>query len=299
MRELLQRRLGPGARIEVIAPAGPFDVVAFEAGLARLSRRYELRCEPDIYARQGYLAGDDARRLQELQRALARPDSDAILAARGGYGATRLLPHVSAEAVRRRPKLLVGFSDITALHALWAHAGVGSLHGSMVAALGQAPEPLVERFCAALEGVYPEAFEGLTPIAPGAAEGILLGGNLAVLSALLGTPWFPPLTDAVLFLEDTGERPYRVDRMLTSWRSAGAFRGVRAVVLGAFTDGEPGPDGVSLEQVLHERLGDLGIPVARGLPAGHVPDNAELPFGSRVQLDASAGRLQLQTGRNA
>ena len=127
----------------------------------------------------------------------------------------------------------------------------------------------------------------------------MLGGNLAVLTALIGTPHFPPLTDAVLFLEDIGERPYRVDRMLTTWRSAGAFKGVRGVVLGAFTQSDPGSDGVSVEEVLCERLGDLGVPVARGLPAGHLDDNSELPFGARVSLDASAGRLQLQIGRNA
>ena len=160
-------------------------------------------------------------------------------------------------------------------------------------------ERLFTRFCAALEGDFPAAFEGLETITPGVAEGVLLGGNLAVLTALLGTPGFPPLTDAVLFLEDTGERPYRVDRMLTTWRNAGAFSGVRGVVLGAFTQADTGPDGMSVEQVLCERLGDLGVPVLRGLPAGHVDDNSELPFGARVCLDASAGRLQLQLGRNA
>jgi muramoyltetrapeptide carboxypeptidase len=293
------RWLAPGATLELIAPAGPFDVAAFEQGVTRLSRRYQVRYETGIFAQQGFLAGDDARRLAELRAALGRKDSDAIIAARGGYGTTRILPLLAADELRARPKLLVGFSDITALHALWAHAGIGSLHGSMVAALGRCTEALFRRFCGALEGVFPEAIEGLTPVVPGTAEGVLLGGNLAVLSALLGTPHFPPLADAVLFLEDIGERPYRVDRMLTSLRSAGALRGLRGVVLGAFTQGEPGPDGVTLEQVLHERLGDLGVPVARGLPAGHLDDNQELPFGARVVLEAGAGRLQLHPGRNA
>ena len=299
MQPFPHRFLGPGACIELIAPSGRFDLDAFEAGVARLSRRYEVRYDPGIHDQQGYLAGDDARRLAELRAALTRPETDAVLAARGGYGATRIVPLLAAEEVRTHGKLLVGFSDITALHALWAHAGVGSVHGSMVAALGRCEEPLFARFCAALEGQYPASFHGLDPIAPGATEGVLPRGHLAVLTALLGTHGFPPLRDAVLFLEDIGERPYRVDRMLTTWRHAGAFEGVRGVVLGAFTDAQPGPDGVSVEDVLRERLGDLGVPVVAGLPAGHVEDNRELPFGARVFLDANAGSLQLQLGRNA
>jgi muramoyltetrapeptide carboxypeptidase len=163
----------------------------------------------------------------------------------------------------------------------------------MVASLGACSEELFARFCSAIEGQFPARYTGLETIAPGSAEGALLGGNLAVLTALIGTRFFPPLTGAVLFLEDIAERPYRVDRMLTTWRSAGAFRGVRAIVLGSFSDGDPGPDGTSLSDVLRERLSDLGIPVAAGLPAGHCADNAELPFGRDVTLDATTGCLHL------
>jgi muramoyltetrapeptide carboxypeptidase len=287
--EFAQRSLAPGARLALIAPASPFDVEGFELGVARLRGRYEVSYEPQIVTKHGFLAGDDARRLQELQSALASPRVDAIIAARGGYGCTRIAQLIAAEEVRRHAPLLVGFSDLTALHALWAHARVGSLHGSMVTTLGRVSEPQFERFCAALEGRFPAHFEGLTCIAPGTAEGTLLGGNLAVLCALLGTPLFPPLTDAVLFLEDVGERPYRVDRMLTSLRNAGALRGLRAIVLGAFEQGDPGADGVTLGDVLHERTWDLDIPVVSGFPAGHIDDNAELPFGRRVTLDARHG----------
>jgi len=288
-----RRSLGPGARIALIAPSGPFDVEAFDKGVARLRRFYTVDYDSDIAARQGYLAGSDTRRLHELQTALCDPQVAAIIAARGGYGSTRILPLLAAEQVRAHAPLLVGFSDITALHALWAHAGVGSIHGSMVASLGNCSEQLFARFCAALEGRFPACYAGLETVTAGTAEGVLLGGNLAVLSALLGTAAFPPLDGAVVFLEDIAERPYRVDRMLTSWRSAGAFRGVRAVVLGTFTDCEPGPDGTSLSAVVRERLSDLGIPVALGLPAGHCADNAELPFGRTVTLDATAGCLHL------
>jgi muramoyltetrapeptide carboxypeptidase len=298
-RQFSQRALGPGARIQLIAPAGPFDAAAFERGVTRLRERYDVRFEPEIVARHGYLAGDDARRARELKAALATPDVDAIIAARGGYGVTRILPLMAADEVRKHAPLLVGFSDITALHALWAHAAVSSIHGSMVAVLGDASAALFARFVDALEGRFPASFDGLDPLSPGVAEGVLLGGNLAVLTALLGTPAFPPLDDAVLFLEDVNERPYRVDRMLTTWLHAGAFRGVRAIVLGAFELGEPGSDGVMLADVLRERLSRLSIPVAAGLPAGHIDDNAELPFGRRVTLDTNVGRLYLHERRPA
>lgn len=292
------RFLAPGARVQLVAPASPFDAADFEHGVARLKARYEVHFQPEILSRQGYLAGSDERRLAELRAALRQPGVDAIIAARGGYGATRILPLLAADEVRAHAPLLVGFSDISALHALWAHARVGSVHGGMVAGLGRSDDALAARFLEALEGRFPAQFSGLEPLSPGRAEGVLLGGNLAVLSALIGTPYFPPLTGAVLFLEDVGERPYRVDRMLTSWHAAGAFRGVRAVVLGAFVQGEPGHDGVTLRDVLCERLSSLGIPVAAGLPAGHIDDNAELPFGRRVSLDASAGCLYLHDGRD-
>jgi muramoyltetrapeptide carboxypeptidase len=299
LRQFPPRCLAPGARIALIAPASPFDRSEFELGLTRLRRRYDVQHRPDIFEQRGYLAGDDQRRLSELQEVLAQPKIAAIIAARGGYGSTRLLARIEPALLRPQAPLLIGFSDLTALHALWAQAEQGSIHGNMVAGLGRASEAQFERFVGALEGRFSERFTGLERIATGAAEGVLLGGNLAVLCALLGTPWFPPLQDSVLFLEDIGERPYRVDRMLTSLRDAGALRGVRAIALGAFVQGDAGPDGITLADVLSERLGDLGIPVAVGVPAGHIADNFELPFGRRVGLDADAGVLQLQLREKA
>jgi muramoyltetrapeptide carboxypeptidase len=292
-RQLTQRYLGAGARLALIAPAGPFDVNDFERGVTRLRQHYDVEHDPAIFARQGYLAGSDERRAQELRAALLQRRVDGIVAARGGYGVTRILDRLDIAAVRGAAPLLVGFSDITALHALWAKAAVGSVHGSMVASLGRTSDALFERWRAAVEGRFPERLANLRTLHEGSCEGVLLGGNLAVLTALIGTRHFPPLAEAVLFLEDIGERPYRVDRMLTTWRQAGAFAGVRGIVLGAFVQADPGSDGVTVESVLHERLADLGIPVAAGLPAGHLDDNAELPLGRRVTLDGSAGCLFL------
>lgn len=290
----LRRVLSPGSRLALLAPSGPFDVDSFERGVERLRTRYEVRYDESIFARRGYFAGDDAQRLQVLERALSDPQIDALVAARGGYGATRLLPYLEVERVRRANKLLVGFSDITALHALWARAGLGSIHGSMVAKLGQCESPLFERWTRSLEGARPASLGGLSQLAPGRARGRLLGGNLAVLSALLGTGFAPPLDDSILFLEDVGERPYRVDRMLTSMAQAGWLDRVSGVALGAFSQCDPGPDGTTVEQVLAERLGPRGLPVVAGVPAGHVDDNLELPLGEIVTLDADAGTLAFE-----
>jgi muramoyltetrapeptide carboxypeptidase len=281
-------------RIQVVAPSSPFPVDEFERGVERLRARYDVRYDPAIVTRSGYFAGDDDRRARELLAAIADDQVHAIVAARGGYGATRLLPRLEVSDVASHPKLLVGFSDVTALHALWARAGLQSLHGAMVAGLGRAAEAQVERWCAAAEGAAPTPLRGLRAIAGGRASGPLLGGNLAVLTALIGTPHAPPLAGSVLFLEDIGERPYRVDRMLTTLTQAGALALPRAIVLGAFVDAAPGADGVTVEQVLAERLGGLGIPVLAGLPAGHVDDNLELPFGRTVHVDATNATLEFE-----
>ena len=291
MEFVAPRALRRGARIAVIAPSSPFDVPAFERGVTRLRERYDVTYGAGLLARSGFLAGDDDRRIAELREALRDPAVDAIVAARGGHGSTRLLDRIDVAEIAAHPKLLVGFSDITALHAAWLRAGVRAVHGPMVAALGDAQGDLVARWVAAVEGALPEERRGLDALAAGTAEGPLIGGNLAVLCALCGTPYAPPLDGAILFLEDVGERPYRIDRMLTTLRHAGWLGRVAGVALGAFTGGEPGVDGTTADHVLEERLGSLGIPVARGIPAGHVDDNLELPLGARVRLDASVGRL--------
>ena len=284
-------RLRQGSHVRVIAPASPFPAADFERGVARLSERYRVSYRDDIDARRGYLAGDDRRRLVELEEALADPDVDAIVPARGGYGVTRLLRFVLPENVRAAEKLLVGFSDLTALHALFARAGLRSIHGPMVCALGRAEEGELERWSAIVEGARHPPLEGLAPITGGAAEGPLLGGNLALLAALAGTPHAPPIDGAILFLEDVGEAPYRVDRMLTTLREAGWLARVAAIALGGFTSCHPRDDGATVEEVLADRLGDLGVPVVTGVPAGHGRENLALPFGAPVRLDASEGTL--------
>ncbi|MCP5542088.1 MAG: LD-carboxypeptidase [Akkermansiaceae bacterium] len=279
------RPVEPGSTIGLVAPAGPFDRGRFEAGVAWLRERYTVRFDDDIFEKTGYFAGSDARRLRELRDAIRDPEIDAILCARGGYGATRLLPDLVPAEVAAANKALVGFSDITALHALWARAGVRSIHAPMAGALAGATEPIREEWIRTLEGRDAPETWTLQPIVAGAAEGRLFGGNLAVIAALLGTPFLPRTDGCVLFLEDVGERPYRVDRMLTSLLHAGWFAGCAGIVIGAFTEGKPGDDGVSTEEVIAERLGNLGVPVIAGFPGGHIDDNEPLTFGAAARID--------------
>lgn len=277
----------------MIAPASPFPLEDFERGIERLRERYRVTHRRDITARRGFLAGDDGRRALELEEALADPSVDAIVAARGGYGATRLLRFFVPENVRAANKLLVGFSDLSALHALWARAGLRSIHGPMVAGLGRGTRAEVERWIAAVEGAAPAPLTDLERVRGGVAEGPLLGGNLALMAALVGTPHAPPIQGAVLFLEDIGEAPYRVDRMLTTLHEAGWLDRVAGVALGGFTACEPRGDGWTVEAVLHERLGDLRVPVLAGVPSGHLDENLALPFGAPARLDADRGTLTL------
>lgn len=287
----LPRPVRPGSRLAVVAPAGPFDEEAFRAGVAWLAERYDVAHRPDIFSKAGYLAGDDGRRLEELLDVLADPTVDAIVCARGGFGTTRILPGIDPELVREANKTVVGFSDITALHALWAQAGVRSIHAPMVAALGRASEALRLRWIDTLEHPDKARSWELCPLAAGAAEGPLVGGNLTVLAALLGTPHQPDLANRILFVEDVGERPYRTDRVLTSMKQAGLFRGLAGLVLGAFTEGDPGPDGVSVEEVLARHFAEAPFPVLTGFPAGHIAENEPLPFGAETRIEGA--RLEI------
>ena len=283
--------LAPGAPVLLFAASSPFERARFEAGRSLLEARYRVRLGDALFARHGFLAGDDPARLADLTAALAAPDIGALIAARGGYGATRLLPWLEPADVRRAGKWLVGFSDVTALHALWARAGLCSLHGPMVCSLPDAGAELQRTWFELLEGAAPPPLTDLTVVRAGSSEGRLFGGNLTVLAALLGTPYFPPLDDVVLVLEDVGERPYRLDRVLTTLLQSGCLAGVRAVVLGAFTESTPGAEGVACEHVLAERLGQLGVPVLAGAPFGHVPNNHPLLLGAHAQVDGLRGRI--------
>lgn len=294
-------RLEPGATIQIVAPSGPVPREAFLAGLAVLGARYDVRHDEGIFARAGYLAGDDDRRLAELTRALSEPDVRAVVMARGGYGLLRLLPFVDLAALAAHPRVLVGFSDGTALLAAAARAGVVSVHGPVVTQIGnlstEDQRALFERI--ETPGPGPLLSE-LEEIIPGRVQGRLLGGNLEVFSRLLGTPYLPDVAGAILFFEDLGERPYRLDRLVTHLDLAGLFSAVSAVVLGDFSgcrEPEPTrPESPTADQVLIERLGRLPIPVVRGGAFGHGTRNRALPYGALCELDTRSGTLTTLEG---
>lgn len=294
MSETLRYRpfpaLSPGDPVVVVAPAGPFDRDSFEAGIAILAQRYRVHFDAGVRARYRYLAGSDDRRLLELKAALGASDAKAIFCARGGYGALRLLEPLDGAVIAS--KALVGFSDITALHALLQRAGRISIHGPVLTQLGRLGTATRQRLFAVLESTEPPTpLCGTDTYVGGDAEGPLLGGNLAVLTRLLGTPYLPPLEGAILVLEEIGERPYRLDRMWTHLRLAGVFRQVRGIVLGGFTGCEEKEADYSSAEVLRELAVSTGLPCAAGFPIGHGECNEPVPLGARVRLDARARTL--------
>jgi muramoyltetrapeptide carboxypeptidase len=279
-----------------VAPAGPFDRAGFDAGLALVSGRYRVLHRPDLFSAHRYLAGDDARRGEELSAALLDRDARAIFCARGGYGAMRLLPTLPlADAA---PSALVGFSDITALHLALQARGHVTLHAPVLTQLGKQPPEVVTRLFELLESPLPPApLTGTQCFVPGTAEGVLLGGNLSVLTRLLGTPYLPSFDGCVLLLEDVGEKPYRLDRMWTHLRLAGVLSRIRGIVLGDFNAcEEKDPVGYGSQDVLRALAEESGVPCAAGFRIGHADVNYPVALGTRVRLEADAARLTFLEG---
>jgi muramoyltetrapeptide carboxypeptidase len=271
------------------------------AGVEVLQSRYRVRVTPGVLQRDGYLAGSDEHRAAELNGLLADPEVRAIVVARGGYGLMRILPQLDASALSRDPKLIVGFSDATAL-LCWAQrcAGVRCLHGPVVTQLGELSPKDVRWLFRMMEDPAPAGVldMGLTAMgAPGAAaiEGRLMGGNLCLLSHLLGTPYSPDFAGAVLLIEDVGERPYRVDRYLSHLGLAGALSEVRAALVGELTDcvETANDDHPTAPAVVDERLRAYGVPGLGGVPLAHGRRNLALPLGGRCVVDQGRGELCL------
>ena len=280
----------PGDWLTIIAPSSPSPHDELWRGLAWLRARYRLRFAAGALATDGYLAGDDARRALELRRAIADDEAKAIVAIRGGYGAMRIMEDQPWEELARRPKWIVGFSDITALHSMAWRAGVASIHAPHVAGLGRdTPATVRAAWLAALERprrAY--AWRGLRVLHAGSACGMLVGGNLALIHAMAAAGRLVIPEGAVLALEDVGEAPYRVDRMLTSLLVGDYLSSVSAVVFGHFHRCPPGPDGRKVEQVLQERTRNLGIPVLAGAPFGHDAHNEAFVLGGDARVDGDA-----------
>lgn len=287
--------LRPGARVALVAPAGPITEERLAAALADCGRLgLEPVISPGVLYHSGYLAGGDESRLRDLQQALDDPDIDAVWALRGGYGTMRLLARLRLPA--RAPAFL-GFSDNTALHLWLDRAGIVSFHAPHPGG-GLAPlsEDCLRRVLlgSGAAGVLPlPADPGIRTLVSGTAEGTLVGGNLALVGALCGTPWQAQTRGRILFLEDVGEAPYRIDRLLRQLELSGLIEEVAGLAFGRFTecDGDPGdPDATAL---LEEVAIRAAVPAVVGLPIGHVSENWTLPLGVRARLDATGGTLEL------
>jgi muramoyltetrapeptide carboxypeptidase len=286
----------PGARVALIAPAGPLrnDEELQRAAHNARAFGWEPVIAEHALARTGYFAGDDATRLHDLTTAMRDRSIDGIWCLRGGYGAMRLLPEIDYDTFARMPKALLGYSDITALHAaLWTRCGVVTFHAPTARQpLSQFSRDSVARAVAAHEDSCGTASDART-IRAGTARGRLAGGNLAVLAALCGTPFFPSLDGTILVLEDIDEAVYRVDRMIRQLLLSGALDACAAIAFGHCTScSEKSDDGArSLDDVLAETADTLGIPCVAGIPVGHIPDQWTLPLGAMAELDVDARRL--------
>ncbi|WP_308164528.1 S66 peptidase family protein [Nonomuraea sediminis] len=284
----------PGDTVAVVSPSGTPDAIRLKRGVERLeSLGLKVVVGAHVLDRQGlaYLAGPDAVRAADLQSAWCDPAVTAVFCSRGGYGAARLLHLLDWAAMRAAgPKTLIGSSDVTALHHAFSfELGWPTLHGPMPACETLAderhPEPRTwQNLQAALYG-RPHPVVGDRVLVPGRAQGVLAGGNLSLLASMCGTPYHPSFDGKIAFLEDVGEDPYRIDRMLTQLLHAGAFRGVRGIALGSWVDcGDPYP-------VLLDRLGPLGVPILAGLPVGHGSPQLSVWLGTLGVIDTESCSL--------
>lgn len=285
--------LQPGDRLTVVSPSGSLRELADLQKGVEIWRSwgYEVTFSQGYENREGYLAGTDQQRRQDLKNAWLDPECKGIICSRGGYGSARLLEDWQWPEIAQ-PKWIIGFSDVTGI--LWSlvKSGVISIHGPVLTTLSDEPDWALERLQTYMQG---------TPLAPlsgksyrgGKVQGCLIVGNLTVATHFLGTEWQPNFDKVILAIEDVTEAPYRIDRMLTQWRASGNLAKLAGIALGRFSQCEApvGFPSWTVEEVLGDRLGDLGIPIVADLPFGHGGANAILPVGSMVELDGDRGSL--------
>lgn len=301
------RPLTPGATIGIVSPASrPLDEAPYRRGLGYLRQLgYSILESEHVLFRRGYLAGDDDDRASDFNAMVQNPQIGAIFCTRGGYGTPRLLDRIDYDALQARPRIVVGYSDITALQlAIWAKTGVITFSGPMVAVeMGRGIAPFTEAsFWSALSPLQSPRLL-INPIdnptrvmKPGRAEGRLLGGCLSLINVLLGTPYCPDFRGAILLLEDIDEEPYRVDRYLAQLRLAGVLDQVSGIVLGQFIDCEPrDPEKPSLTvtEIFDDYFGSLNIPILTNFAYGHGGVKHTIPIGSHAILDTAQGGLIL------
>ena len=299
-------RLPSRPRVALVAPAGPLAPGAVDCAAERiLGWGWDPVVGSNARGRLGYLSADDEMRAADFNDALRDPSNDAIWCLRGGYGVMRIIDRLEWHALAARPRPVIGYSDNTALHLEIHRRGIIGFHG---------PHPATADFSdfsrdALFRVLTDDAPAGLLPfpawsegraqtIAPGVAEGPLVGGNLSLVAATMGTPYQIQPEGAILFLEEVGEASYKLDRLLTQLRLGGVLDRVAGIAVGAITQvtDEGLPHTPTGAEVIRDLLGNLGVPVALDFPFGHIDDNWTLPMGVRARLDAGAGTLELVEG---
>ncbi len=280
-------RLMPGDTVGIAAPSSPFDDDLFYRGAEILKSMGFRTLVPDnIFRKKGYLAGSDALRAEVLNRLFADRTVKAVMCARGGFGSMRILPMLDFEAIRKNPKIFIGFSDISALlWGIYRTCGLAVFHGPVITTLGHADMKTRESLSAILLSdripeIRPE--KGIT-LGAGTASGPVIGGNLTTLCHLLGTAFAPDFREHILLLEDRGEAPYRIDRMLTQMKLAGCFERLAGLVLGSFESCGKADD---IFRIVRNIFKEKKIPILAGIDAGHGTLNITVPFGIRATLDA-------------
>ena len=308
------KRLKKGDTLGVIAPSSSLPPHVVERAIKNLEGLgFKLKIGKNCRNQRGYLAGTDAERLEVLHWAFSDPEVDAIWCIRGGYGATRLLPHIDYKLIKKHPKILIGYSDITALHvAIFQQTGLVTFHGP-VGTSDQTDYTKQHVLDVLMNPTYPYKVElsaenqaktsnlfKTEVISAGKCRGQLIGGNLSLLSAMAGTPYaLRDLKGKILFMEDIDERPYRVDRMLVQMLQSHNFKELAGIGLGVFEGCNPKTDenSLSLMDTFKDLLGGLGIPVFYGLSFGHISNQFTLPVGIEAELDTEGGTLTfLETG---
>ena len=299
------RALRRGDVIGICCPASaPSSEDALSRGIAYLEGLgYRVELGRNIHRKRGYLAGTDAQRAADVNELFANRKVRAIIAARGGYGSHRILPLLNYRLIKQNPKILLGYSDLTALQlALMAKTGLVTFSGPMVSSelssglRGKAEEWFWRCLTSTktLPALHIGTYKQHKPKTGETASGRLIGGNLSVVSSSVGTPYFPNLPAPILLLEEIDERPYRIDRMLRQIRLAGILSGAKGIILGAFVNCKPerGKPSLSLRQVFGDTFGEIGCPVIKGLHYGHVRNLLTMPLGIRVGLDTVSGRIR-------
>ncbi len=289
---LIPPALCNGDRIAIVSPASKIDAALIDAAASQLrAEGFEPVVMPHAKGECGSFSGTSAERLADLEQAINDPAIRAILCSRGGYGAVHLLEELDRIPAAKFNKWLIGFSDITALHALWNRKGVASLHAAMTKHIGRGSSGFecYDAEIGALRGIPPHLdFPSHPYNRTGCATGPLVGGNMAVFGALVGTPFNPVTPGAILFMEDIAEPIYKVERILWQLRLAGVFDSIAGVVVGQFTDYRPSADHANMADMISSFLAPYSFPVAFDFPAGHVEANFPLLMSATATLDVSA-----------